>query len=481
MNPEANLGRSLFGYKRSSVDALLMERTALLVNAERRAMAAEAELAAKDAELADRDTQIGSLTTSAGQLQAEMATLRALLQETEAKREQAEHDASQSLTPAFLAEELSTLLASAEESARRIIQRARNSTESQIVEADRMWKEVQAQMARFAAWREQFEPAAAEAGARLEDVRQRIEEVPDLIRNALLPLADSVSSLDRDLRSVIAAATPPLLVTPSGLARNPVVEIPESDEPAIVEIPEARAEGGSPGEPADPRSRSPWPPTGDPGLGAGAVPSTRPRHTGTPAADLGDPVPRPQRLLGASRTRRCCGLRRPLLHSGPVPAAVATAPLGLTLSDLVGPALLLLAVLVAGGLFANRARPLYRLVRLGQPVRRTEDVPAASSPRSPWSSVSASCSSGWPGDHARPHLLGLPRAPHHHRRGDRRGVRRGVRDPLDRGLRVARPRPGRLRRAGRGGDRHGPVLPARCSAPSASRGATSRRRTSSSS
>ncbi len=32
-------------------------------------------------------------------------------------------------------------------------------------------------------------------------------------------------------------------------------------------------------------------------------------------------------------------------------------------------------MLVAGGLFANRARLLYRLVRLGQPVRRTEDVP----------------------------------------------------------------------------------------------------------
>jgi hypothetical protein len=250
VNPEANLGRSLFGYKRASVDALLMERTALLVNAERRAMTAEAALAAKDAELADRDTHIGTLKATAEHLDGEMAALRALLQETEAKREQAEHDASQSLTPAFLAEELSTLLASAEESARRIIQRARNSTESQIVEADRMWKEVQAQMARFAAWREQFEPAAAEAGARLEDVRQRIEEVPDLIRDALLPLADSVSSLDRDLRTVIAAAAPPLLVTPGGLARSPVVEIPESDQPAVVQIPEDATGEQAASEPA---------------------------------------------------------------------------------------------------------------------------------------------------------------------------------------------------------------------------------------
>jgi hypothetical protein len=283
VNPEsANLGRSLFGYKRSSVDALLMERTALLVNAERRAMTAEAALTAKDAELGDRDMQVGTLKASAEQLEAEMATLRALLQETEAKRERAEHDASQSLTPAFLAEELSTLLASAEESARRIIQRARNSTESQIVEADRMWKEVQAQMARFAAWREQFEPAAAEAGARLDDVRQRIEEVPDLIRNALLPLADSVSSLDRDLRAVVAAAAPPLLVTPGGLARNPVVEIPERDEPAVVEIPEDRATGASPTEPAEPQEPEPVVASGRSWLGnAGGPADTNEAHRNT--------------------------------------------------------------------------------------------------------------------------------------------------------------------------------------------------------
>jgi hypothetical protein len=280
----ANLGRSLFGYKRSSVDALLMERTALLVNAERRAMTAEAALAAKDADLADRDTKIGSLTASAEQLEAEMASLRALLQETEARREQAEHDASQSLTPAFLAEELSTLLASAEESARRIIQRARNSTESQIVEADRMWNEVQAQMARFAAWREQFEPAAAEAGARLDDVRQRIEEVPDLIRNALLPLADSVSSLDRDLRTVIAAATPPLLVTPSGLARNPVVEIPERDQPAVVEIPEGHGPQTHSGEPDEVGEPQPVAASGRSWMGETPEPTEAPeahRNTGS--------------------------------------------------------------------------------------------------------------------------------------------------------------------------------------------------------
>jgi Fe-S oxidoreductase len=43
--------------------------------------------------------------------------------------------------------------------------------------------------------------------------------------------------------------------------------------------------------------------------------------------------------------------------------------------SLVGPAFLLLAVAVAGGLFSRRAYQLYRFVRLGQPVHRLDDLP----------------------------------------------------------------------------------------------------------
>jgi Fe-S oxidoreductase len=49
--------------------------------------------------------------------------------------------------------------------------------------------------------------------------------------------------------------------------------------------------------------------------------------------------------------------------------------LGVTLSSVVGPASLVLALAVAGGIFSRRAYTLYRLVRLGQPTQRTEDVP----------------------------------------------------------------------------------------------------------
>jgi Fe-S oxidoreductase len=44
-------------------------------------------------------------------------------------------------------------------------------------------------------------------------------------------------------------------------------------------------------------------------------------------------------------------------------------------STLVGPAVLLLALAVAGGAFARRAHQLWRFVRLGRPVRRLDDIP----------------------------------------------------------------------------------------------------------
>lgn len=59
-----------------------------------------------------------------------------------------------------------------------------------------------------------------------------------------------------------------------------------------------------------------------------------------------------------------------------MPAAIELVPsLGLRLSDLIGPAFLLLALAITGGIFALRTRLLYRLVRLGQPVSRTDDLP----------------------------------------------------------------------------------------------------------
>jgi hypothetical protein len=129
-------------------------------------------------------------------------------------------------------EELAGILAAAEESAAGIVERARVTTERQITESTRLWREVEAEVTRFSSWREQIEPVIRRIASKVDDVRTRIEEVPERIRDALAPMADSISSLDSDMAELAAASTPPLLLKPSGLdeRENEVLEAREQAE-----------------------------------------------------------------------------------------------------------------------------------------------------------------------------------------------------------------------------------------------------------
>ncbi|MGH2811314.1 MAG: hypothetical protein ACRDI1_01195, partial [Actinomycetota bacterium] len=121
------------------------------------------------------------------------------------------------ITNRFLTEELSGILSAAEESASRIVERARATTQRQIARSNRVWREVQAEVARFASWREEVEPVIRAVQSKVEGVRAEIEEVPERIRQALAPMADSISSIDGDLADLAAACNPPLLLAPGGL------------------------------------------------------------------------------------------------------------------------------------------------------------------------------------------------------------------------------------------------------------------------
>lgn len=129
----------------------------------------------------------------------------------------AESPHTSDITARFLTEELAGILTAAEESAARIVERAQASTEQQIAEANRLWREVQGEIARFAAWRQEVEPIIEQVRAKIEEVREKVEAVPERIREALAPMADSISSVDADLAELAAAAPPPLLVSPAGL------------------------------------------------------------------------------------------------------------------------------------------------------------------------------------------------------------------------------------------------------------------------
>jgi hypothetical protein len=121
------------------------------------------------------------------------------------------------ITNRFLTEELTGILAAAEESATRIVERARATTQRQIARSNRVWREVQAEVSRFASWRQEVEPVIRNVQSRVDGVRSEIEEVPERIRQALAPMADAISSIDADLAELAAASNPPLLLTPSGL------------------------------------------------------------------------------------------------------------------------------------------------------------------------------------------------------------------------------------------------------------------------
>jgi predicted nucleic acid-binding Zn-ribbon protein len=121
------------------------------------------------------------------------------------------------LTNRFLTDEIQGILAAAEESAARIVERARSTTQRQVDQSNRLWNEVQAEVSRFAAWREQVEPVIRSVQSKVESVRTQIEEVPERIRQALAPMADSISNVDADLADLAAASSPPLLLTPRGL------------------------------------------------------------------------------------------------------------------------------------------------------------------------------------------------------------------------------------------------------------------------
>ena len=122
------------------------------------------------------------------------------------------------ITARFLTEELAGILTAAEESAARIVERAQTSSEEQLAEANRLWREVQEETARFTEWRHDVEPIIERVREKLEDVRERVQSVPERIREALAPMADAISAVDGDLAELAAAAaTPPVLITPVGL------------------------------------------------------------------------------------------------------------------------------------------------------------------------------------------------------------------------------------------------------------------------
>jgi uncharacterized coiled-coil protein SlyX len=263
-----DLGKGLFGYRKSAVNQVIADRDIMLRQAEGRVRAAEAKIAELEGEVSRLRGQNAQTDEELDQLRAQLDLVLeradAVAKEEAAPRGSAEdagtdhrdhtgeafgerpggfagsdragadfgYPRAESLRPGepfrgqpreddvttrFLTEELAGILTAAEESAARIVERAQASTERQIMESHRLWREVQAEVARFASWRDQVEPAIRLVQSKLRYVRGLVEDVPERIREALSPMADAISSVDAHIAELSGALTPPLLLTPKSL------------------------------------------------------------------------------------------------------------------------------------------------------------------------------------------------------------------------------------------------------------------------
>jgi hypothetical protein len=211
----SKLPRKPFGYDPTVVDQMLSDRDAMLSLAERRVREAEAKSAQLEQEIRAQRQAVAELSERLAAVEAAppppAVEAPAVHEPETAPREE------EPLTPQFVTDEISKVIAAAEESTSQILERAWVATRDQVLEADRLWREVQAEVVRLAAWRDEAEAVARGVKEAMDEARRRVEAVPHRIQEALAPVVESMVSVDAGVGKFTAASSLPLLLTPSGL------------------------------------------------------------------------------------------------------------------------------------------------------------------------------------------------------------------------------------------------------------------------
>jgi hypothetical protein len=239
MSEFPKLPRKPLGYDPAAVDRLISERDSMLGLAEHRIRQAEARLAELEGQLRARDQMMA-------ELQADLETRETLAGQMEVEEEPqgpAEEEPPP-LSPKFMTDELSKIVVAAEESTSQIIERAWTATRDQIVEADRLWREVQTESVRFATWRREAEAFVESVKSSIEDARAKIEEVPQRVQEALAPAVEAMVEVDSGMARFAVASSLPLLGAPTGLqaaraggSHAPFIESDETGEDQSDESP----------------------------------------------------------------------------------------------------------------------------------------------------------------------------------------------------------------------------------------------------
>ena len=205
------LPRKPFGYDTMAVDRMLSERDSMLGLADRRVREAEARAAQLEEQLRTRENAVEELRAKLAAVPPQPATVEEPQPEPEPEPEP--------LSPKFMTEELSKIVLAAEASTSQILERAWTSTRDQILEADSLWREIQAEVVRFAGWREEAEAVVGALQASLDDARDQLEAMPRRLQDAVGAAVDAIQRVDAGVSSFLQASTLPLLLTPAGLER----------------------------------------------------------------------------------------------------------------------------------------------------------------------------------------------------------------------------------------------------------------------
>jgi DNA polymerase III gamma/tau subunit len=199
-NPSPKLPRKVLGYDPAAVDEVIAERDSMLSLAERRIRSAEAQVAKLEQQLKAGEEVLAQLQ----QRESSAADAAAAAKESPQPEEMTQEDVHK---------ELSKVVTTAEASTAQIIQ-AWSSTRDQIMQADSLWKSVQEEIVRFASWREDVEPIMTMVQRYIAEARQRIDEVPQRVGEALSPAADAMAAVAAGMMEFAKASAMPLLPNP---------------------------------------------------------------------------------------------------------------------------------------------------------------------------------------------------------------------------------------------------------------------------
>jgi cell division septum initiation protein DivIVA len=167
-------------------------------------------------------------------LQAELGERDAQIQDLGAQIEAFTHDPGRS-TPNMLASELDSILSSAQQTATRMIERAKAVSDRHLEQATDLERELHEDLARMDAWRQQALPLIRSVQTRIAEIGATLMEVAESVAETARPL-EQLPSIDRRVSRKAAA-------TELG-----------SDEPTVAKLdPAAVREGNS----QRPRRRSP--------------------------------------------------------------------------------------------------------------------------------------------------------------------------------------------------------------------------------